>query len=79
MAVSGILFTDLTGINETWWTVGAEPTALPTSTLIAIEVRAPRSAPPSPVPRLKRWRVSDGSAPPATDHSLVLSYIYRWW
>lgn len=38
MAVSGILFTDLTGINESWWTVGAEPTPLPTSTLIAIEV-----------------------------------------
>ena len=45
MAVSGILFTDLTGIKEDWWAAGAQPTALPFATLIAIEVRAPRSCP----------------------------------
>jgi hypothetical protein len=37
MAVSGILATDLIGKGD-WWTIGAEPTALPFPTLVAIEV-----------------------------------------
>jgi hypothetical protein len=45
MAVSGILATDLIGKGD-WWTIGAEPTALPFPTLVAIEVRAPAQSNP---------------------------------
>lgn len=37
MAVSGIIFTDLFGLGP-WWTAGAQPTAIPFTTLVAIEV-----------------------------------------
>jgi len=37
MAVAGIIFTDLFGLGP-WWTVGAQPTAIPLNILVAIEV-----------------------------------------
>ena len=37
MAVTGIIFTDLLGKGP-WWTAGAEPTSIPFTTLVAVEV-----------------------------------------
>lgn len=36
-AVAGILFTDLFGLGD-WWTAGANPTPIPLTTLVGIEV-----------------------------------------
>jgi hypothetical protein len=37
MAVAGIIFTDAFGLGP-WWTAGAQPTAIPFTTLVAVEV-----------------------------------------